>query len=194
MEIPHSQPQTAKSKSESKLLYDWQFTVNQFVLAPGPLRLTTKNLWSWASRRQVCCCWSSVYSLGTDHTKNTSSNSSCTVAFWFNAAETCLQRLCRKRQHRQHHVPYCCVSIWCRGYVLTVPLPSNDRLYWFHCSDFRLNFLMATQNDAGYWVLAADAMKFANLLCTTMSGTSPKTFHSYDLTQLLSNSKRILAA
>jgi hypothetical protein len=29
-------------KSESELLYDWRFSVNQFVLAPSPLRLTAR--------------------------------------------------------------------------------------------------------------------------------------------------------
>jgi hypothetical protein len=28
--------------SESKLLYDWRFNANQFVLAPSPMRLTAK--------------------------------------------------------------------------------------------------------------------------------------------------------
>jgi hypothetical protein len=30
-------------RSESELLYDWRFTVNQFILATSPLRLTTSN-------------------------------------------------------------------------------------------------------------------------------------------------------
>jgi hypothetical protein len=30
--------------SKSKLLYDWRFTANQFVLESSPLRLTTSNL------------------------------------------------------------------------------------------------------------------------------------------------------
>jgi hypothetical protein len=30
------------SKSKSKLLYDWRFTANQFVLASSPLRPTTR--------------------------------------------------------------------------------------------------------------------------------------------------------
>jgi hypothetical protein len=29
--------------SKSKLLYNWRFTANQFVLEPGPLRLTTRD-------------------------------------------------------------------------------------------------------------------------------------------------------
>jgi hypothetical protein len=33
-------------KSKSKLLYDWWFTVNQFVLASSHLRLTTRDLFS----------------------------------------------------------------------------------------------------------------------------------------------------
>jgi hypothetical protein len=31
----------SKAKSKSKLLYDWQSTTNQFILAPSPLRLMT---------------------------------------------------------------------------------------------------------------------------------------------------------
>jgi hypothetical protein len=34
---------TFKAESESELLYGWQFTANQFVLATSPLRLTTNN-------------------------------------------------------------------------------------------------------------------------------------------------------
>jgi hypothetical protein len=34
-------------KSKSKLLYDWQFTVNQFVFAPSPLRFTTRFFFQW---------------------------------------------------------------------------------------------------------------------------------------------------
>jgi hypothetical protein len=33
----------SESESESELLYDWRFTVNQFVLVTSPLRLTTSN-------------------------------------------------------------------------------------------------------------------------------------------------------
>jgi hypothetical protein len=39
----HSTELHSDSKSESELLYDWQFTANQFVLATSPLRLTTSN-------------------------------------------------------------------------------------------------------------------------------------------------------
>jgi hypothetical protein len=35
------------SKSKSKLLYDWRFTANQFVLASNPLRPTTRLFFSW---------------------------------------------------------------------------------------------------------------------------------------------------
>jgi hypothetical protein len=38
-----SQRSTTRPNSESELLYDWRFTVNQFVLALSPLRLTTSN-------------------------------------------------------------------------------------------------------------------------------------------------------
>jgi hypothetical protein len=40
----HSLPyrtDSPESESESELLYDWQFTANQFVLATSPLRFTT---------------------------------------------------------------------------------------------------------------------------------------------------------
>jgi hypothetical protein len=33
----------SESESESELLYDWRFTASQFVLAPNPLRLTTRD-------------------------------------------------------------------------------------------------------------------------------------------------------
>jgi hypothetical protein len=33
----------SESESESELLYDWRFTANQFVLAPSPLRITTRD-------------------------------------------------------------------------------------------------------------------------------------------------------
>jgi hypothetical protein len=32
----------SESESESELLYDWRYTANQFVLAPSPLRPTTR--------------------------------------------------------------------------------------------------------------------------------------------------------
>jgi hypothetical protein len=35
--------QNSKSKSNSELLHDWRFTANQFVFAPSPLRLTTRD-------------------------------------------------------------------------------------------------------------------------------------------------------
>jgi hypothetical protein len=34
---------TQLHQTESELLYDWRFTANQFVLATGPLKLTTNN-------------------------------------------------------------------------------------------------------------------------------------------------------
>jgi hypothetical protein len=42
-------------ESESELLYDWRFTVNQFVLATGPLKLTTSIFF------QVNTCCHSPY-------------------------------------------------------------------------------------------------------------------------------------
>jgi hypothetical protein len=57
-------------ESESELLYDWRFTVNQFVLASSPLRLTTRDFFFQLSlcgnspyvtfsltRRWVCLIW-----------------------------------------------------------------------------------------------------------------------------------------
>jgi hypothetical protein len=54
----------------SKLLYDWRFTANQFVLASSPLRLTTRDVFSQRNpcdispyitssltRRWVCLLW-----------------------------------------------------------------------------------------------------------------------------------------
>jgi hypothetical protein len=36
-------PLKTESESESELLYDWRFTANHFVLAPSPLRITTRD-------------------------------------------------------------------------------------------------------------------------------------------------------
>jgi hypothetical protein len=44
------------SESESQLLYAWRFTANQFVLAPSPLRLTTRIFFS-----QLDTCGHSSY-------------------------------------------------------------------------------------------------------------------------------------
>jgi hypothetical protein len=33
------------NKSKSKLLYDWQFPANQFIWAPSPVRLMTRDFW-----------------------------------------------------------------------------------------------------------------------------------------------------
>jgi hypothetical protein len=55
--------------SQSELLYDWQFTANQFVLAPIPLRITTRDTTLF-----------SLCNFGTDRTDNTSTSSS-TFAF-----------------------------------------------------------------------------------------------------------------
>jgi hypothetical protein len=58
-----------QSQSKSKLLYDWQFTANQFVLASRPLRPTTRLFFQLNScenrpyvtsslmRRWVCLLW-----------------------------------------------------------------------------------------------------------------------------------------
>jgi hypothetical protein len=35
------------SESESELLYDWRFTANQFVLAPSPLSIMTRDVFFW---------------------------------------------------------------------------------------------------------------------------------------------------
>jgi hypothetical protein len=67
----------AGSQSESKLLYDWRFTANQFVLAPSPLRITTSDFFYW----------SSLYSPGMDHTENVSFIIACSLV----AGETCPQ-------------------------------------------------------------------------------------------------------
>jgi hypothetical protein len=41
-----------ESVKESKLLYDWGFTSNQFVLATNPLRITTSN---FILQLNTCC-------------------------------------------------------------------------------------------------------------------------------------------
>jgi hypothetical protein len=43
----HSSLNTSYAESESKLLYDWRFTANQFFLVPSPLRLTTRLFYDW---------------------------------------------------------------------------------------------------------------------------------------------------
>jgi hypothetical protein len=52
--------------SESRLLYDWRFTANQFFLAPSPLSITTRDteicghnpyVTSSLTRRWVCLLW-----------------------------------------------------------------------------------------------------------------------------------------
>jgi hypothetical protein len=32
------------SSQESEILYDWRFAANQFVLAPSPMKITTRPL------------------------------------------------------------------------------------------------------------------------------------------------------
>jgi hypothetical protein len=49
--IPEVSPASATTtatpdKSKSELLYDWRFTVYQFVLAPSPLRPTTREFFN----------------------------------------------------------------------------------------------------------------------------------------------------
>jgi hypothetical protein len=44
------------SQSQSESLYDWQFTANQLVLAPSPLRLTARISFS-----QLSTCGHSPY-------------------------------------------------------------------------------------------------------------------------------------
>jgi hypothetical protein len=41
--IKHAIKHLVVSESESEILYDWQFTANQFVLVPSLYRLTTSN-------------------------------------------------------------------------------------------------------------------------------------------------------
>jgi hypothetical protein len=43
MFLPASDCPATNSLSKSKLLYDWQFTANQFLLASSPLSLTTRD-------------------------------------------------------------------------------------------------------------------------------------------------------
>jgi hypothetical protein len=50
-----SLPTAYSSKSKSKLLYDWRFTANQFVLASSPLRLTIRDFF------QLNSCGNSPY-------------------------------------------------------------------------------------------------------------------------------------
>jgi hypothetical protein len=71
---------------ESGLLYDWRFTANQFVLAPSPLRITTKysylqlNLCSHRSRD------SDWLRTGRSRGRSSSSSPSRVKNFLFSAA------------------------------------------------------------------------------------------------------------
>jgi hypothetical protein len=147
---------TQKSKSKSKLLYDWRFTANQFILAPSPLRITTRVFCNWTlavmalmqhplwwedgfvSYEYVCPSVESLYSLGTDRIENTSPNSSSIVAS---------RRYSRDRVENNAS-RYCCVLLltwnccvrvcWRSRYIATSvfaePFPSNDCLSWRHSS------------------------------------------------------------
>jgi hypothetical protein len=42
-----SLPTDYSTKWKWRLLYDWRFTTNQFVLASGPLRPTTRDFFNW---------------------------------------------------------------------------------------------------------------------------------------------------
>jgi hypothetical protein len=76
---------TAESEpeSESELLYNWQFTANQFVLEPSPLRLTTSIIFQlntcgcshhiistltrgWICRLQLLLVLASAVTLGSE--------------------------------------------------------------------------------------------------------------------------------
>jgi hypothetical protein len=67
---PIQSPVSSDPKSKSKLLYDWWFTANQFVLASSPLRPTTRDIFyqlnssgnspyvtSSLTRWRVCLLW-----------------------------------------------------------------------------------------------------------------------------------------
>jgi hypothetical protein len=49
-------PLKSKSESESEWLYDWRFTANQFVLAPSPLRFTTRDFFATEPLRLYSIC------------------------------------------------------------------------------------------------------------------------------------------
>jgi hypothetical protein len=68
---------TIFSESQSELLHDWWFTLNQFILAPSPLRLTTTDFFlelhryghSPLMRGWVCLLWiCSAFVKCTSHT------------------------------------------------------------------------------------------------------------------------------
>jgi hypothetical protein len=70
-------------KLKSKLLYDWRFTANQFVLAPGPFRPTTRD-----SFFQLNSCGNIPYVTSTDRIEN------IIVACVFVSAGRCLPGRC----------------------------------------------------------------------------------------------------
>jgi hypothetical protein len=132
-----------------------QFSVRHFLPATNG-----ESLRQTINTHSLFACSSLPYSLRADHTENISS---CIVESLLVAAETVLQRRCHERSLRQHRILYRCVSICCRRNAFIVPPPRNDRLFSFHSSDYRRHaiilHLMVTQNNVGYWVLAADTMK-----------------------------------
>jgi hypothetical protein len=102
-------PGLSRAKLKSKLLYDWQFTANQFVLAPSPLRIMTRvvvavlQLNPWGHSPHVTSsplrggqpnCWWSSYITVMGHIENATSSSSSVVVCVFVAAETCLLSHC----------------------------------------------------------------------------------------------------
>jgi hypothetical protein len=129
---------------------------------------------------KICLLLVLANSLGADYKENTSS---CIVARWVVAAETCLQ--CRRqRTVMKAHTDNTAFSIvasviCCRRNVFIVPLPSNDSLFSFHCFNCHCHvtilLLMASQNYAGHWVLATDTMKLAILHCFMLAGINNAT-------------------
>jgi hypothetical protein len=103
-----------------------QFSVVQFLAATyGSSSRQTIN------SHCLLAALSPPYSLVEDYTENISL---CMVASWSVAPETCLQRRCHGRPHRQHRVAYCSVCICCLKNVFIVHLHSDDRLFSFHYS------------------------------------------------------------
>jgi hypothetical protein len=78
------EPASTRNESESELLYDWRFTAKQFVLAPSPLRLTARIIFSqmntcghshyitssltrgWVCHLQLLLGLASAFSLGSE--------------------------------------------------------------------------------------------------------------------------------
>jgi hypothetical protein len=110
------------SKSKSKLLYDWRFTANQFILASGPLRPTTRDIF------QMNSCGNGPYV-----------TSSLTGRWVYLFPAACDPRYISSGRPQRKTPPSLnnnSIVGRCRGNMFTEQLPSNWRFLWLHYSCF----------------------------------------------------------